>query len=142
MTSIIACESTEGQPGFWREYEGSVQDWLTQSQRSAAIQAKALVNQGKTSETSVFATPAAKPETLVPNKSAAKLSYKEQRELNGLPDRISALEKEQLDLRAELADGSLFAKDAAKASQLYARDAAIDDELLAALERMEELGQR
>ena len=142
VTSIIACESTEGQPGFWREYEGSVQDWLTQSQRSAAIQAKALVNQGKTSETSVFATPAAKPETLVPNKSAAKLSYKEQRELNGLPDRISALEKEQLDLRAELADGSLFAKDAAKASQLYARDAAIDDELLAALERMEELGQR
>ena len=142
VTSIIACESTEGQPGFWREYEGSVQDWLTQSQRSAAIQAKALVNQGKTSEASVSATPAAKPETLVPNKSAAKLSYKEQRELTGLPDRISALEKEQLDLRAELADGSLFAKDAAKASQLYARDAAIDDELLAALERMEELGQR
>ena len=142
VTSIIACESTEGQPGFWREYEGSVQDWLTQSQRSAAIQAKALVNQGKTSEASVSATPAAKPETLVPNKSAAKLSYKEQRELNGLPDRISALEKEQMDLRAELADGSLFAKDAAKASQLYARDAAIDDELLAALERLEELGQR
>ncbi len=142
VTSIIACESTEGQPGFWREYEGSVQDWLTQSQRSAAIQAKALVNQGKTSEASVSATPAAKPETLVPNKSAAKLSYKEQRELTGLPDRISALEKEQMDLRAELADGSLFAKDAAKASQLYARDAAIDDELLAALERMEELGQR
>jgi ATP-binding cassette subfamily F protein uup len=142
VTSIIACESTEGQPGFWREYEGSVQDWLTQSQRSAAIQAKALVNQGKTSEALVSATPAAKPETLVPNKSAAKLSYKEQRELNGLPDRISALEKEQMDLRAELADGSLFAKDAAKASQLYARDAAIDDELLAALERMEELGQR
>lgn len=142
VTSIIACESTEGQPGFWREYEGSVQDWLTQSQRSAAIQAKALVNQGKTSEASVSATPAAKPETLVPNKSAAKLSYKDQRELNGLPDRISALEKEQMDLRAELADGSLFAKDAAKASQLYARDAAIDDELLAALERMEELGQR
>ena len=142
VTSIIACESTEGQPGFWREYEGSVQDWLTQSQRSAAIQAKALLNQGKTSEASVSATPAAKPETLVPNKSAAKLSYKDQRELNGLPDRISALEKEQMDLRAELADGSLFAKDAAKASQLYARDAAIDDELLAALERMEELGQR
>ena len=142
VTSIIACESTEGQPGFWREYEGSVQDWLTQSQRSAAIQAKALVNQGKTSEASVSATPAAKPETLVPNKSAAKLSYKEQRELTGLPDRISALEKEQMDLRAELADGSLFAKDAAKASQLYARDAAIDDELLAALERLEELGQR
>ena len=142
VTSIIACESTEGQPGFWREYEGSVQDWLTQSQRSAAIQAKALINQGKASEASVSASPAAKPETLVPNKSAAKLSYKEQRELAGLPERIAALEKEQMDLRAELADGSLFAKDVAKASQLYARDAAIDDELLAALERMEELGQR
>jgi ATP-binding cassette subfamily F protein uup len=79
---------------------------------------------------------------VAPPKPAVKLSYKEQRELAALPDRIAALEKEQMDLRAELADGSLFAKDAAKASQMYARDAAIDDELLAALERMEALGQR
>jgi len=142
VTSIIACESTEGQPGFWREYEGSVQDWLTQSQRSAAIQAKALVNQAKTTEASASVAPASKPETVAPPKPAVKLSYKEQRELAALPDRIAALEKEQMDLRAELADGSLFAKDAAKASQMYARDAAIDDELLAALERMEALGQR
>jgi len=142
VTSIIACESTEGQPGFWREYEGSVQDWLTQSQRSAAIQAKALVNQAKTTEALASVAPASKPETVAPPKPAVKLSYKEQRELAALPDRIAALEKEQMDLRAELADGSLFAKDAAKASQMYARDAAIDDELLAALERMEALGQR
>ena len=142
VTSIIACESTEGQPGFWREYEGSVQDWLTQSQRSAAIQAKALVNQAKTTEASASVAPTSKPETVAPPKPAVKLSYKEQRELAALPDRIAALEKEQMDLRAELADGSLFEKDAAKASQMYARDAAIDDELLAALERMEALGQR
>jgi len=142
VTSIIACESTEGQPGFWREYEGSVQDWLTQSQRSAAIQAKALVNQTKTTEVLASVAPASKPETVAPPKPAVKLSYKEQRELAALPDRIAALEKEQMDLRAELADGSLFAKGAAKASQMYARDAAIDDELLAALERMEALGQR
>ena len=40
VTSIIACEATEDNPGFWREYEGSVQDWLTQSQRSQSIQAQ------------------------------------------------------------------------------------------------------
>ena len=36
-----------------------------------------------------------------------KLSYKEQRELESLPDQIAALEKEQLDIRASLADGLL-----------------------------------
>ena len=40
VTSIIACEATPESPGFWREYEGSVQDWLTQSLRSQSIQAQ------------------------------------------------------------------------------------------------------
>ena len=65
---------------------------------------------------------------------------REQRELDGLPALIAALEAEQGELRAQLADGSLYATDARKAAQLAARDAAIDDELLAALERLEVLG--
>jgi ATP-binding cassette subfamily F protein uup len=70
-------------------------------------------------------------------KSAQKLSYKEQRELDGLPALIDALEKEQSEVRAALADSSLFAKDPAKAAAMFARDAQIDTELVKALERWE-----
>jgi ATP-binding cassette subfamily F protein uup len=55
---------------------------------------------------------------------------------------MAQLEKEQQTLRAQLADGQLFAQDTAKANALYARDAAIDDELMAALERLEVLSTR
>jgi len=67
--------------------------------------------------------------------SRKKLSYKEQRELDSLPDRIAALEKEQAEIQAVLADGSVYATDGAKAAKLTARAGEIDEELMAALER-------
>jgi ATP-binding cassette subfamily F protein uup len=137
VTSIIACESNDAQPGFWREYEGSVQDWLIQSQRSQAIQAKVQAGQPKVAEAAA-ATVAIQP----PVKNAAKLSYKEQREVEALPALMTALEQEQQSLRRALADGQLFSQDTAKAAAMYARDAAIDDELMTAMERMEALSSR
>jgi ATP-binding cassette subfamily F protein uup len=151
VTSIIACEATPENPGFWREYEGSVQDWLTQSLRSQNIQAqnkaaaaKAATQSSSSSNTSSNAvkptpdkagTVAAKSKAAT--KSAQKLSYKEQRELDGLPALIESLEKEQREVRASLADSALFAKDPAQATALFARDAQIDTELVNALERWE-----
>ena len=41
-TSTLVFEGTDAQPGFWREYEGGVQDWLTQSQRANGLQASKL----------------------------------------------------------------------------------------------------
>jgi len=88
-------------------------------------------------------TPATAPSQSSPSsvkpKPSVKLSYKEQRELEGLPALIESLEKEQQDIRSALADSSLFAKDPAKAAALFARDAQIDEALLAALERWEAL---
>ncbi len=72
----------------------------------------------------------------------AKLSYKDQRELDALPARIEALEQEQQSIRAELADGTIYARDGQRAASLHARDAAIEDELMAALERWENLSSR
>jgi ATP-binding cassette subfamily F protein uup len=77
-----------------------------------------------------------------PVKTAAKLSYKEQREVDALPAQMTALEQEQQSLRRALADGQLFSQDTAKAAAMYARDAAIDDELMIAMERMEALSSR
>ena len=144
VTSTIAYEG----PGRWREFEGGVQDWLIQSKRSNTIpQAKGQkgaqsFNYGrddksasvKATATPVTAAPAA------PAAKARKLSYKEQRELEALPGRIATLEAEQAKINAELADGTLYASDNAKALQLAQRNAAIDGELLEALERWEALG--
>ncbi len=130
VTSTIVSEGE----GRWREYEGSVQDWLTQSQRAQELQrgaekpAKPAREEVRT--TAEAAAPAAR----------RKLSYKEQRELEALPGQIEALEKEQADIHAQLADGSLYSSDLQQAIALQQRDTEIEEALMAALERWEELG--
>ncbi len=133
VTSTIAYE---GQ-GRWREFEGDVQDWLTQSRRMQEIlEAKAKATAAPT------ATPTAAPAPKVALAPSTKLSYKEQRELDSLPTQIEALEDEQNRIRAELADASLYVRDAARATSLHERDGAIETELMVALERWEALAAR
>ncbi|WP_342131791.1 ABC-F family ATP-binding cassette domain-containing protein [Hydrogenophaga sp. OTU3427] len=136
VTSTIVFE---GQ-GQWREYEGDVQDWITQSTRAADIAAQATA---KATPAPASAPAAAAPPAQAPAPSPAggkrKLSYKEQRELDALPERLAALESEQKTIDAQLADGRLYASDPPRAAELAARHAVIDDEMLAALERMEAL---
>ena len=130
VTSTIACEGD----GLWREYEGGVQDWLTQSQRS-----RTPVSTGKpTNENKI--EPKATPDKRE-QLSKKKLSYKEQRELEQLPGHIAALEAEQQAIRAELADGTLYAKDGMRAAALHQRDAEIEELLLQALERWTTLSE-
>ncbi len=130
VTSTIASEGH----GLWREYEGGVQDWLLQSRRSRAAAAAAAPTAGTKQAAAKDSTPAAAP-SKTEQTSRKKLSYKEQRELDALPDRIGALEKEQAEVQAVLADGSVYATDGAKAAKLTARASEIDEELMAALER-------
>jgi ATP-binding cassette subfamily F protein uup len=66
------------------------------------------------------------------------LSYKEQKELEALPGRIETLESEQADLAARMAEPAVYA-DHARAAELHARSAAIEEELLVLLGRWEEL---
>ena len=132
VTSTIVFEGA----GLWREYEGGVQDWLTQSRRAqalAGLPAAGARSAGRDAASKVAASPAAAP-------AKKKLSYKEQRELEGLPALIDALEQEQKAIHDELADGSLYVNDVARASRLSERSALIDNELTAALERWETLG--
>ena len=135
VTSIIAAEGD----GHWREYEGSVQDWLTQSRRAREIaeqQANKAANEPKAAPAAPAPTPASAPAVATPKR---KLSYKDQRELDQLPARIEALEAEQKAIQAELADGSLYNSHYERAVSLQQRDAAIEEELLEALMRQEEL---
>ena len=68
-----------------------------------------------------------------------KLSLATTRALEQLPAEIEALEKEQTEINAQLADGALFVTDSDKALKLSNRLSEIDELLLEKLERWEEL---
>jgi ATP-binding cassette subfamily F protein uup len=166
-TSTLVFEGTDAQPGFWREYEGGVQDWLTQSKRASGLQAIKLSgtqsgNEARRAKDQTTSSATITPDSDNPNATplahetaassnannkitssnkpatkSRKLSYKEQRELEGLPEQIAALEAEQKQVQADLVDPKLYASDAAKVAQLHARDVAIESELMQALERWE-----
>jgi len=138
VTSTIVWEGDES-PGRWREYEGGYEDWVVQRDRARALREQAARAAGKARE-----APAAKPAAAAAPAPAKprKLSYKEQRELDELPRRIEALEGEQKALGEFLARPESYTKEADKAKQAQVRVAAIDDELLAAMERWEQLGAR
>ena len=134
VTSTIAFEGD----AHWREYEGGVQDWLTQSNRAKAWAAQTQVS-AKAAEASTKTTSTAAPaKTIAPK----KLSFKEQREYDSLPGLIEQLEAEQAKLNRLLADGSIYVSEPQKAADMAARVTQIDDELLSAMERWEALGQR
>ncbi|MBK6321857.1 ATP-binding cassette domain-containing protein [Candidatus Aalborgicola defluviihabitans] len=142
VTSTIAFEGD----GRWREYEGSVEDWLIQSRRASEIKgqkgskpSQSLRNQLLKNEQIAAPTPPLAP--AAPALKTRKLSFKEQRELDGLPDQIAALEAEQKIAAETLADGSLYAIDNVRAMKLASRSAEIDELLMATLERWEELGK-
>lgn len=138
VTSTIAFEGE----GCWREYEGGVQDWLTQSRRSKALQsATNLIASGAINKRATAQKSSEKPSPPKPTGSS-KLNFKEQRELDALPQLLERLEREQASLREELADGNLFNKDPQRATELYKRDAMIEEEMSAALSRWEKLAPR
>ncbi|WP_017774303.1 ATP-binding cassette domain-containing protein [Paraburkholderia kururiensis] len=129
VTSVIAAEGE----GRWREYVGGFTDWQVQRDRAEQLrEAQAPRESAKEAPNKESAAARSAPR-------AIKLSFKEQRELDALPERIAALEAEQKTIAAQLEDGSIFAKDAAEGTRLTERYGAIEEELLIALERWEAL---
>ncbi|MBT9517370.1 MAG: ATP-binding cassette domain-containing protein [Methyloversatilis discipulorum] len=130
VTQTIAYEGD----GRWREYVGGYSDWI--AQRPAAPASPAA-----TPAKSAPPAPAASP--VKADKPAAapksKLSFKEQKELDSLPDRIAALEDEQTSLTARLSSGALAGPEAAVVST---RLGALAAEIDAAMLRWEELESR
>jgi ATP-binding cassette subfamily F protein uup len=138
VTSTIAYEGTPENPGFWREYEGGVTDWITQSKRAAQITGSGKpAASAKPTGAGKGPAPVAKSEA--DNAPKKKLSYKDQRELEGLPALIQQLESQQKAIEQELYDGTLYTRDAKRAAELNARNSKIEEELMDALQRWETL---
>jgi ATP-binding cassette subfamily F protein uup len=127
VTSTFAFEGA----GRVREYVGGYEDWLRQRSPDAA--------------------PAPAPTRPAPEQAARrgagagsrpKLSYKEQREFDGLPARIEALEAEQRGLGARVAHPDFYKEPADAIRDALARVTAIEIDVNEAYARWHELETR
>ena len=126
-------------PGRWREYEGGYEDWKLQRERARGLRCRPRRAARRRRRPRRAGAPPRRRAAAKPR----KLSYKEQRELDELPARIEALEAEQKELAALLAQRRLLRRATRpRVEQAQMRVAQIDDELMEALERWELLGSR
>ena len=121
VTSTLVFEGD----GAVNEYVGGYDDWLRQRFTPAASKPSAKPTESK-------AAPAAK-------EKAKKLSFKEQRELEALPQKIQVLEAEREQINVRISDPSFYQQDKGTVSTAQERVAAIDKELAAAYARWEAL---
>ncbi len=131
VTQTIASEGD----GQWKEYVGGYSDWLRQRPAGGTVRFDATGGPDAKPASRVGAGDTAK----VKSAERKKLSFKEQRELEQLPDRIAALEAEQGVLQGRLGDPAFYQGPAEAVRQLQARLAAVDAEIEAALIRWEAL---
>jgi ABC transport system ATP-binding/permease protein len=121
VTSTLVMEG-DGRVG---EYVGGYADWLRQRKDSASA-ARAANKPGPAPAAS--ARPAAR-----------KRSYREQRELETLPQTIELIEREQAALAERLADPAFYRQDAAEIARVNARVAELAVEIEALYARWESL---
>jgi ATP-binding cassette subfamily F protein uup len=113
--------------GKVNEYVGGYSDWqLQRAPPAPAIAAGAPAGAGSAP------APAPRPKP-------RRLSYKDQRELAALPEKIQALEAEQLELQTAIADPALFKSEPARAAAALQRLQALTVELENAYSRWDEL---
>ncbi|HEV7999193.1 MAG TPA: ATP-binding cassette domain-containing protein [Planctomycetaceae bacterium] len=123
VTSTLVFEGE----GRVKEYVGAYDDWLRQKANDPP---PAAVERSKPER--------AKPRTEQPR----KLSYKEQRELDDLPQRIEALEAEQVQLHQKLAEPTFYRQAGPEISKVTNRLQELEAELQAAYARWEDLDSR
>lgn len=132
VTDVIAAEPVAGQ---WREYVGGFYDWQRQSGLSVPVGAESLnlnapkpvADVNKTTEQPPKIEPTLDVAALPVASKKVKLSYKEQRELDGLPALMERLESEQKTIEAQLADGAIFTHQPDLGVQLTTRLGQIED---------------
>ncbi|TPQ28660.1 ATP-binding cassette domain-containing protein [Methylomonas koyamae] len=124
VTSVLVFEGE----GRVEEYIGGYADWFALSERNKQQQ----VETAKSAET------AAKKEKPKPA-TGKKLSYKEQRELEQLPERIEQLETRQAELTATMSGAEFYKQGQDAVAGTMAELQAVETELAAAYSRWDEL---
>ena len=130
LNNVVTATLVVDEDGSVKEYAGGYDDYLRQSENSKAVEEK---------------KPESKPQSVVsPDKPKpkAKLSYKEERELEQIPQQIEALEQEQTELQSAMSDPDFFKQSSDLITDASNRLQTIQSELERLLERWEELESR
>jgi len=133
VTSTLVFEG-DGRLG---DYVGGYTDWQNEKKKIAARNAE--LTKGGARPPDGLVSPAGKNLSGGQVPPRKKLSGKEQKELETLPAKIEALEKEQALLTAQLADPAFYKKQAAKFTEVKARLETVEKEHATAFARWEEL---
>lgn len=128
VTEVLAPEGN----GKWREYVGGYAEWFAQRPAEALPVKKASPSKEEEKK--------AKPKTQVQQK--IKLSWRESRELEALPEKLEALEKEQSDLIARMSEGSYHTKPVDEIKADKNRLDELENEISAGYARWEELSAK
>jgi ATP-binding cassette subfamily F protein uup len=130
VTQTIAFEGN----AKFREYAGGYEDWKRVQQNGADTVRARKIGSATTRGRAVKSAATRPPR--------AKLSHKEARELDMLPNRISELEQEQAAISQRLTEPSLYRGDPAQIKALQARLTQIETDLARSHARWEELETR
>ncbi len=130
VTQTIAFEGN----GHWGEYVGGYDEWL--AQRPAITHIK------DSAQASPEEAPASAQATRAAKTAKVRITSWEQRELDGMPDAIAALEAEQAALAARLADGSLYREAPEEVERINAQVADAQQKLEALFARWEALEEK
>ncbi|MBT1071985.1 ATP-binding cassette domain-containing protein [Pelotalea chapellei] len=125
LNNVVTSTLAVGKNGQVREFVGGYDDWLRQTgDEEAAVKVQSQPAQEK----------------IRPQKERArKLSFKEERELESLPDTIARLEQEQEKLHTTLGDPDFYKSAGAEIAAINARLESLELELAEAYRRWEEL---
>ena len=135
VTSTFAFEGD----GHVAEYVGGYTDWARQTAQRPQRGTKGTKESAK-ERAAGGATDGTPP--VAGHSPAKRLSYRENRELEGLPARIDALEEEQRTLERTIAGPEFYKEPAATINATLARLDALQNELIEAYARWEELDSR
>ncbi len=131
VTSTIVFEGD----GAAREYDGGYDDWLRVFQQRA--QQAAAAQSATRAQAKAAALPSPAPPSSVPRK--IRLSYRDQRELDELPDRIAALEARQQELQSIMAAAGFYQSGAERITEVTTELTQVSEDLETAFARWEEL---
>jgi ATP-binding cassette subfamily F protein uup len=128
VTSTLVFEGD----GVVQEYVGGYADWLAQKRRAPS----SVQPSGKTTPGVVSPAPTK------PSEPRVKLSFKEKREFDELPERITALEGEQAQLQEAVSGADFYREPASAIASTLARLETLAQEIKRAYERWDHLDSR
>jgi ATP-binding cassette subfamily F protein uup len=123
------------------EYDGGYDDWLRFRDQRAAVATSATATSRSDSAaagtTSATATASAPSASASPASRSKRLSFRDQRELEALPDRIAELESRQSELEQQLSAPGFFQSGSAKITDVTTELSRIAEELAHCFQRWE-----